>query len=337
MLDRKPFSFIKLYKKGATHLVWIIISLITGFGFTLYFNDAIELTKALAQGELSYNVAGWILGIAGMTYIMAGFAREQVCNYMCPYARFQSVMFDRDTLIISYDEKRGEPRGKMKKGNKLEGNGDCISCNQCVVVCPANIDIRDGLQMECIACGMCIDACDEVMDKVNLPKGLIRYDTLHNLENLDKSKDYSFKILRPRTFYYCAILLIVGGWMLYSLSSRPNAQLNIIADRNPMFVTMSDGSIRNGYTIKIANKTHQQKTYSVTVEGVEEYKLKAQGVSGISADNLPVTADNVGSFKLYLTINPDQLNQQGRKNDINFIITDNETGEVTKHKAVFIN
>ena len=198
-----------------------------------------------------------------MTYIMAGFAREHVCTYMCPYARFQSAMFDNNTLIVSYDKKRGEPRDKLKQGESFENRGHCIDCKQCVVVCPTGIDIRNGLQMECIACGLCIDACDNVMEKVGLPKGLIRYDTLAHLN--DPTPQKKFRFLQPRTFYYSFILILVGGLMLFSLIKKPQIETTLIQERNPLYITLSDGSIRNAYNLKIINKTHQVKNFKISL------------------------------------------------------------------------
>jgi len=335
-LDRKGFSFDNIWRKAITHMVWMLISLITGFAFVCYFGDAFILIHQLINFEIGFNVCGWILGIAASTYIMAGFAREQVCNYMCPYSRFQSAMFDADTLIISYDLKRGEPRGKYKQGSSFDNRGHCIDCRQCVVVCPQGIDIRDGLQMECIACGLCVDACDNVMEKIGLPKGLVKYDTLRNIENLNKTIKTAFKILRPRTFYYSAILLIVGGIILYNLTFKPTLVLSVIPDRNPMFVTLSDGNIRNGYTIKINNKTHENRTYNIKILGIKNINLKAVGTSDLNIDNLSVEPGNVGSFKVFARAEENNLDVSG-KTKIQVIIADNKTGELATKNSVFIS
>jgi cytochrome c oxidase accessory protein FixG len=304
LLDRKN-NFQKFWRKSATHICWIIFSLITGFAFTCYFNDAFLLLK----GEISFAAICWILGVTGMTYIMAGFAREHVCTFMCPYSRFQSAMFDDNTLIISYDEKRGEARGKMPKDKNFEGRGDCIDCKQCVVVCPTGIDIRNGLQMECIACGLCIDACDEVMEKIGLPKGLIRYDTINHL--IDPKPEKKFKVFQFRTFFYSAILLIVGGIMLNSLLTKSTLEIAAIPDRNPLFVKLSDGSIRNGYTIKISNKTHEKKNFALSVKSPQGASLKMQNYD---ENNLEVDSGDVRSFKAFVTLTPELLknNTEGR-------------------------
>jgi cytochrome c oxidase accessory protein FixG len=351
-LDRKTFSLQNIWRKSATHLTWIVISLITGIGFINYFNDAPSVLKNLIDLNLSWTQIGWISGIAGMTYLMAGFAREQVCNYMCPYARFQSAMFDPNTLIISYDVERGEPREKAKKGESFEDRGHCIDCKQCVVVCPANIDIRDGLQMECIACGLCIDACDNVMEKMNWPKGLIRYDTEIHLANSALSKlksgsDYCkttdcaatekktrFKLLRPRTFYYLAILLITGGLIIFNLASKLPLKVDVLPDRNPMFVMLSNGDIRNGYTIKISNKTFEDKSYRIEVLGIKYSEIKIDGTDDLNKNNLPVKAGEVASFKVYLTIEEENL--LGR-DEMRFVITDNKEGKSVITQTIFIS
>lgn len=357
LLDRKN-SWQKFYKKFLTHAVWILISLITGITFACYFNDAFLLTNNLFSGKISVNILYWILGITTATYIMGGFAREQVCNLMCPYARFQSAMFDRDTLIISYDEKRGEPRGKLTKDDSrrnqsplnatnsvaqilqqatdsLTKKGDCIDCKQCVVVCPQGIDIRNGLQMECIACGLCIDACDEVMEKIGLPKGLIRYDTeAHLQEPTAKNK---FRILKPRTFYYATILLAVSFIMIHSLAVKPTLEIIATPDRNPLFVKLSDGSIRNGYTLKISNKTHDDKVFSFKLLKPQEAEIKVESYEGVSADNLPVRAEEVRGFKIYVSLPPEFLEKTAEENIfLEATVVDDSSLEEHKIKMVFV-
>ena len=325
ILDRKN-NFQKFWRKSATHICWVIFSLLTGFGFTSYFNDVF----VMINGQISFAAWGWILGVAGMTYIMAGFAREHVCTFMCPYSRFQSAMFDNNTLIISYDERRGEKRGKMPKDKNFTNRGHCIDCKQCVVVCPTGIDIRDGLQMECIACGLCIDACDNVMEKVGLPKGLIRYDTINHL--IDPKPEKKFKIFKFRTFFYSAILLIVGGLMLNSLLTKSTLEIAAIPDRNPLFVKLSNGSIRNGYTIKISNKTSETKSFSLMIKSPKEALLRMQNYD---INNLEVKSGEVKSFKAFVTLPPEFLenNIEGR-GLINFIVKGES--EEQNMSAVFI-
>lgn len=351
-LDESGWTFEKIRKKSLTHIIWLIIGLCTGGAWVFYFNDAPTLFDQIVHFDVPWSVGGWILGLTFSTYLMAGFAREQVCTYMCPYARFQSAMFDKDTLIIAYDEARGEPRGKWKtlqaqmarsadrtshepanaalhredsspSGEQIK-QGHCIDCDSCVVVCPMGIDIREGLQMECIACGLCVDACDNVMEKIGLPKGLIRYDT--------ESKK-KFNPLRPRTFWYGGIIALVGCLMLYSLLTRSPLEINVIHDRNPLFVKLSDGSVRNGYNITIINKHHEDKSYALTVQGLENASVRVQASSDIPADNLPVFADSVGHFRVFITA-PKQTEQ---RREILFHVS--ETGSMisTAKDTIFVS
>ncbi len=323
-LDESPWNFEKIRKKFITHFIWLVIGLCTGGAWVFYFNDAPTLFDQIIHFDVPWSVLGWILGLTFSTYLMAGFAREQVCTYMCPYARFQSAMFDKDTLIIAYDEQRGEPRGKHKAGDSWKGKGHCIDCDSCVVVCPMGIDIRNGLQMECIACGLCVDACDNVMDKIGLPKGLIRYDT--------ESKK-PFNPFRPRNFWYAGIIIIVGCMMLYSLLTRSPLEINIVHDRNPLFVQLSDGSVRNGYNITIINKNHEDKNYSLRVEGLENATIRMQASTDISPENLPVFADSVGHFRVFITAEK----QVEQRKSIKFHITETENKISETKETIFVS
>lgn len=302
-IDKAPLSFEKIWKKTATHFLWLLISLLTGAGWVFYFENAPALLENIRHLDLTVMEWSWILGITASTYFMAGFAREQVCIYACPYARFQSAMFDRDTLIIGYDDTRGEPRGKHKQGQGWEGRGHCIDCTQCVIVCPTGIDIRNGLQMECIACGLCVDACNDAMDRVGLPHGLVRYDTQNNYEarKEKKSQPQTLHILRPRTIYYAVILMIVGVIMVWSLAGRQEIELHVQHDRNPLYVKLSGGSIRNAYTINILNKTHKDISFSLSVTDINVKELKIVSSAETDPKNIKVPADSVGQFRVMLT------------------------------------
>ena len=330
ILDRKN-SFEKFYKKTLTHLSWIIVAIITGFGFTNYFNDIFLQIKNLINLNLSFSTICWSLGIAGATYVMAGFAREHVCTFMCPYSRFQSAMFDKNTLIITYDEKRGEPRGKYKQGESFDNRGDCISCQQCVVVCPTGIDIRDGLQMECIACGLCIDACDEVMEKIGRPQGLIRYDTQKYIETpLATNK---FKLFGARFFYYTTIICAVSFFMLYSLLNKSALEFSITPNRNPLFTILSDGSIRNVYTLKISNKTNLSKHFRLTISRPQQASLK---IMLYEDGNLFVEKNDAQNFKIYVDVSKEFLVQnQENQALIEFSLEDDDR-EINKIEAVFV-
>jgi len=265
-MDKTPgMSKEKFLKKGAKHFLWFIFSAASAIAFVGYFTPIRDLLAGVASFELGPWEMWWIGFITVATYGNAGWLREQVCIYMCPYARFQSVMFDQDTLIISYDEKRGESRGKRKKGSdyKAEGLGDCIDCNACVHVCPVGIDIRDGLQYECVACGACVDACDDMMERVGYEKGLVKYTTEHQL---DGNKTH---IMRPRLIGYFLVLCAMFVAFAYTLYSRIPIEVDILRDRGQLYVETSNGMIENVYTLKIANKEQVDHNYSIKVSGLE--------------------------------------------------------------------
>src|SRR5690554_1628921 len=244
-LDKAPMSARKLGIKAAKHAVWILFALWTGFTFVGYFTPIRELGGLVVTASLGPWQTFWILFYGFATYGNAGFMREQVCKYMCPYARFQGVMFDRDTLIITYDAKRGEPRGSRsrKADPAMLGLGSCIDCGLCVEVCPTGIDIRNGLQIECIGCAACIDACDAIMDKMGYPRGLISYTTEHNLSG------QKTRLLRPRLIGYAAALLVMMGLFSWALVNRPLVQIDVLKDR-VLYRENEEGMIENVYTLK---------------------------------------------------------------------------------------
>ena len=334
-LDAAPMSFNKFLKRVAKHAVWLFISVFMAVSFLWYFNDAPTLTKDLLAG----NIGGWTLitlgVLTGMTYIMAGFAREQVCFYMCPYGRFQSVMTDEDSLLVTYEAWRGEPRMKGTKGLAEQERGHCVDCGLCVQACPTGIDIRDGQQMECIGCGLCIDACNTMMDTLKLPKNLISYDSYTNMVAREEGKGKQVHLIRPRTIYYAVILTVVTAVLMVSLSIRDRLEVNIIRDRAPLFVTLSDGNIRNGYTYKILNMESQPKTYELSVAGLDGVTMDVigQDEKAQKVVKLKVKGDHVGAFKLFLKAPP--ANLDGQSTDIDFVLKDVETGEIHSQTTVF--
>ena len=263
-LAKAPWSGEKLLRKGAKQLLWIAFALWTGFTFVGYFTPIRELAGSVMHFATGPWETFWVLFYGGATYVNAGFMREQVCKYMCPYARFQSAMFDKDTLVITYDDRRGEPRGARKKGvdAKAKGLGDCVDCTLCVQVCPTGIDIRKGLQYECIACAACIDACDEVMDKVGYPKGLIRYDTQHGIEGKAKH------VVRPRTIVYATLLIGLSIGLVYSITHRDFVGVDVLRDRNALYRERPDGLIENVYNIKILNKDGDAHEFRISASGL---------------------------------------------------------------------
>ncbi len=331
-LDRAPWTPGKVAKKLFKHAVWLLIAALTGGAWVFYFADAPTLLRGIVT--LDAPAAAWITiaFLTTTTYLLAGHAREQVCIYMCPYSRIQAAMLDEDSLVVTYRADRGEPRGSHKRGTSWEGRGHCVDCKQCVVVCPVGIDIRDGQQLECINCGLCIDACDAVMDRFGLPRRLIAFDTLANVEARKQGKSSRFRLIRPRTLVYTGLLALVGGIMLVALLARPSLDVNVLRDRNPMFVTLSDGSVRNGYTFKILNKLYDYRTYRLRVEGIAGAELAVVGVPG---DNplLTVKPDKLASFRVYVKAPRDAL--RGESTDIAFVLTDVESGLEVEHEAVF--
>jgi cytochrome c oxidase accessory protein FixG len=269
-LDAAPLGLEKLWRKTAKHGVWGAIGLWTGVTFVGYFSPIRELVPALLSFGLGPWEVFWVLFYGFATYGNAGFMREQVCKYMCPYARFQSAMFDRDTLVIAYDEQRGEPRGSRsrKVDPRAAGLGDCIDCTLCVQVCPTGIDIRNGLQYECIGCAACIDVCDQVMDKVGYPRGLIRYSTENGIDRGLSSRQMLSRVWRPRVLVYSAILGAVGIAFIASLSLREPFKVDVVRDRGSLARIVADGQVENVYRLQIMNATEHAQRYAVAVEGL---------------------------------------------------------------------
>ncbi|QJQ97222.1 cytochrome c oxidase accessory protein CcoG [Halomonas sp. PA5] len=298
-LDRQPMTFDKAWRKTAKHAVWLAIAFATGLTFVGYFTPIRELLVELP----TLNANGWAYFWVGFflvfTYLNAGWLREQVCIYMCPYARFQSVMFDRDSLIVSYDEARGEPRGSRKKGLSHEearaaGHGDCIDCDLCVQVCPTGIDIRKGLQYECISCAACIDACNSVMDRMSYPRGLIRYTTERALTG---GKTH---ILRPRLLGYLAALLVMIGLFVWTLGERVPLEFDLERDRNQLYQMTRDGRISNVYTLNIRNLDDSDHTYLIRAEGLTGLTLEGNGRVSVSAGSTRMAV-------IELTLAPDDI------------------------------
>ena len=271
-LDKAPWSVNKVFRKTLKHSMWIGFAVLTGLTFVGYFSPIRELLPNMFTFGLGPWEAFWIFFFAFATYGNAGWMREQVCMYMCPYARFQSAMFDRDTLIVSYDPERGESRGPRKKDidYKAEGLGDCIDCQVCVQVCPVGIDIRDGLQYECINCALCIDGCNEIMDKMGYERGLIRYTTENQLEHKQEHK------VRPKLLGYGAVLLIMVAAFAFTIFDRDNLELDIKRDRSSLYGTTIEGLIENSYTLKILNKSQDTESYIISVTGVDGLILKGR-------------------------------------------------------------
>ncbi|MBM7059439.1 cytochrome c oxidase accessory protein CcoG [Pseudomonas sp. UL073] len=294
-LDKAPMTANKFLRKLAKHSLWILIGFATGLTFVGYFSPIRELILDLFTGNADGWAYFWVGFFTLATYGNAGWLREQVCIYMCPYARFQSVMFDKDTLIVSYDPRRGEARGPRKKtaDYKAEGLGDCIDCTMCVQVCPTGIDIRDGLQIECIGCAACIDACDAIMDKMDYPRGLISYTTEHNLSG------QKTHLLRPRLIGYAVALCIIIGALISAIVLRPLVGFDVSKDR-VLFRENAAGRIENVYSLKVMNKDQRDHTYILGAKGLP-------GIQMGGKQELKVAAGEIVTLPAELSVAPEDL------------------------------
>jgi cytochrome c oxidase accessory protein FixG len=305
-LDRGAWDFNKVARKAAKQAMWIPFALFTGYTFVGYFSSIRELTASVATLSLGGWETFWVLFYGFATYGNAGYMREQVCKYMCPYARFQGAMFDRDSLVIAYDTARGDPRGSRARNvdPRSRALGDCIDCNICVQVCPTGIDIRNGLQMDCIACAACIDACDNVMDQMRYPRGLIRYTT----QNATDKKPT--RVLRPRTAIYGAVLSLLVAGFAFAVATRQLVELDVLRDRNALYRTLDDGRIENVYTLRFINKDADAHTFKLSVSGLAGAQVDTDAqtvtVPGGQVVSLPVRvrvvpAQTSGSLKITLS------------------------------------
>ncbi len=334
-LDKAPWSVGKLWKKTVKHFLWAFVGFVTGYAFVLYFDDAFKLTVDIFSGQASSTIYLFLGLFTSTTYFFAAFAREQICIYMCPWPRFQSAMFDEHSLIVTYEDWRGEPRGKFRKGQDFKDRGDCVDCGLCFHVCPTGVDIRKGNQLACIGCALCVDACNAVMDRFSRPRGLVSYDSIFNQNARAEGKPTGIRCFRPRTAFYGLVLIAVTGAMIFSLITRDTLEINVLRDRAPLFVRLSDGGIRNGYTYKILNMEQLTKSYTLTVEGIEGATIEVIGHAprGSRVARLPVPPDDVGAFRVLVAAGPEALD--GKATDLEFVLKDNATGLERRHGAVF--
>lgn len=315
-LDKGPWNAEKILRKTAKHALWLTFALWTGFTFVGFFVPIDDLLSRAMTFDLGPWETFWSLFYGFATYGNAGFLREQICLYMCPYARFQGAMFDRETLVISYDEARGEPRGGRKRGidPKTRGLGDCIDCNLCVQVCPTGIDIREGLQYECIACSACIDACDQVMDKMDYPRGLVRYTTENALQGKPS------RIIRPRTILYTVLLLALLAAGTTGLMLREPVRLDILTDRNTLYRETVEGLIENSFTFRLTNMSRDTQTFVFAADGPEGVMLET--------DPAQVTLTAGETRTLAARIQLDPIYARGRGGD-DVTVTAQSIGEDT--------
>jgi cytochrome c oxidase accessory protein FixG len=320
-LDQGPMNGEKLLKKTVKHGLFLLVALMTGIGFVMFFADAFLLWHEIPRGEAGVAIYSTIAFGTATTYIMAGLARDQVCIYMCPYARFQGAMLDDESLIITYEAWRGEPRGKAKKKAGEDKKGDCVDCAMCFQACPTGTDIRKGAQLECIGCGLCIDACNSVMAKVGLPKNLITYDSVTNQNARTAGLPTKFRLLRPRTLGYIGIIFLVVAIMGLGLGNRSTLDASVQHERSPVFVRLSDGGVRNAYTFKILNKMREERSFSLTIQGLEEVKISVVGQEKAGNDAmLSAGPDSVAEYRVFLTQPQERLKSGDSK--IAFTVTD---------------
>jgi cytochrome c oxidase accessory protein FixG len=320
--DKGPWNAAKWARKLAKHAAWLAVAFATGGAWIMYFVDAPTVVGDFVSGRADFYTYFFVGLFTATTYLLAGWAREQVCTYMCPWPRFQSAMFDEDTLIVTYRKWRGEPRGKAsKQGAGAAPLGDCVDCGQCVAVCPMGIDIRDGNQLECIGCALCIDACNPVMAKLGRAPNLIGYDTERRLAARAKGEPMRYRLLRPRTLLYGLLFAAVGVAMLAVLLTRSDAEINVLHDRNPLFVTLSDGAVRNGYTVKILNKQRVERIFRLEFKGPEGARLRVVGVvETASWIELRAEADTVTTYQIYVSL--DGAKVAAERTDVRFVLTD---------------
>ncbi|MFO8155010.1 MAG: cytochrome c oxidase accessory protein CcoG [Pseudomonadota bacterium] len=327
-----PWNMEKIGKYAATHISWLLLALLTGLTFTLYWADAPSLVMQMVQGEAPFAAYATTGILMTTTYVMAGLAREQVCTYMCPYARFQSAMFDRDTLIVGYDANRGERengRHPLKKGLKTreermaQGYGDCIDCGLCVQVCPTGIDIRDGLQYQCISCALCIDACNNIMDSVNFPRGLVRYSSENELEG---GKTHFFKF---KNIGYAIGILVASTALVWSIVQRDPVEFYTSQVRQPLAVTLSDGRIQNRYDLRVSNKSTTSFTYQVRVEGLSDPSVDMGGYGAVE-----VAPEETSRLRARVSVDPERID--GGQTHFEFVLeTDDERLGERRSTATF--
>jgi len=324
-LDKSPLTKTKFYRKALKHFIWIAFSLWTGFTFVGYFTPILDLGRSMIQLTLGPWELFWVIFYGFATYGNSGWMREQVCIYMCPYARFQSAMFDKDTLIISYDDIRGEPRGSRNKSADLKekGLGSCVDCTLCVQVCPTGIDIRDGLQYQCIGCAACIDVCNEVMEKMGYERNLVKYTTQNAIDG-EKSS-----IFRPRIVIYTLILITITAALIYNMATRIPLELDIIRDRNALYRTTSTGMIENIYTLKIANMDTEVHSYRINMKSDFNAKLVMR------SQKLIVQPGQSATFSARIEADPVDLKKMSQNVYFTLVAEDNDELSV-KEAGVFI-
>jgi cytochrome c oxidase accessory protein FixG len=334
--DAAPLNADTVWKKFLKHSIWLGIAFWTGGAWIMYYVDAPTLTVEFWAGDSSTQVYFFTWLFTFTTYLLAGWAREQVCTYMCPWPRFQSAMLDDQSFTVTYQAWRGEPRMRGKRHEGEPPRGDCVDCGACVTACPTGIDIRDGIQLECINCGLCVDACNHVMERTHRDKWLITWDTEARQNAKKAGRHEPIHLIRPRTIIYLTVLLVAMTGMVTALVTRSTLGLSVLRDRAPVYVALGDGSLRNGYTVKIANKTQIHAAFDLTVQGLPGATLVvAEGEpKPVEALRLASASDEVDTFRVLVTARPDGLKDGSQP--IDFMLRDTVTGKETVYHSTFM-
>ena len=332
--DAGPGGFDRQWRKAVKHAAWFGVAFWTGGAWIMYYVDAPTVTVEFWTGTASPEVYFFTALFTATTYLLAGWAREQVCTYMCPWPRFQSAMLDEQSLVVTYQGWRGEPRSRGKRAPGV--GGDCVDCGACVTACPTGIDIRDGIQLACIGCGLCVDACNHVMERTGRPAWLITWDTLADQAAKAAGTHAAFRFFRPRTIIYLTALVLAAAVMVTALATRSHIGLSVEHDRAPLFVRLADGDVRNGYTVKISNKSTRPALFEIATDGLFGAALTetADGLGPASALGLRVPADSVGTFRILVTGLPMALVDGTQKLD--FRLRHTGSGEHTVYHAAFM-
>jgi cytochrome c oxidase accessory protein FixG len=334
--DAAALTSDTIWKKFLKHSIWLAIAFWTGGAWIMYYVDAPTVTIEFWTGQASNQVYFFTWLFTFTTYVLAGWAREQVCTYMCPWPRFQSAMLDDQSFTVTYQGWRGEPRARGKRHQGAAPAGDCVDCGACVTACPTGIDIRDGIQLECINCGLCIDACNHVMERTHQDKWLITWDTEARQAAKKAGRHEPIRIVRPRTVIYLFVLLVAIIGMTTALATRSTLGLSVQRDRAPVYVPLADGSLRNGYAVKIANKTQLHAAFDLTVSGLPGATLVvAEGdPKPAPALRLLSASDEVDSFRVLVTARPTALKDGSEP--VDFVLRDTATGRQTVYHSTFM-
>ncbi len=335
-LDKAPMSVSKATKRLTKYVIWLLISVATGGAWIFYFADAPTLAWDFMHFD-AQPIAYMTVGVlAFTTFALGGLMREQVCTYMCPWPRIQAAMMDEESLTVTYKADRGEQRAAYRKGETFEGRGDCVDCKACVVACPMGIDIRDGQQLECITCALCIDACDDVMEKIGRPRGLIDYDSVAAMNARIEGKPSKLRIFRARSIAYFALWAAIGLFMLLVFVGRTELDINVLRDRNPIFTKLSDGSIQNAFTFKILNKARTPRTVILNATVPAGASIKVVGADYVdfaATQSFDVKADTLQSFRIMVRMPADLIKAEAT--DLTFTLRDVLTNEMADYESVF--